>query len=294
MLFVANYAMKGRVQALFATMLLAVLTVWIAPVGLLLGAVIALVTLRVGAIDGFKTLAVAMVTILSLTVILSGSMLPAVVAIVEFILPIWIISLVLRQTNLLASAIHVSILMAGIAVVVFHLLVGDTTLWWKLLFESTFLPAITEAGVEIPAQTIENITKVATLVLAMFAVFLWVSIILIARWWQSQLYYPGKFREDFYQIRLPKNVAYLAIVVIVASLLSDSVLMQDLSAVLIAGLIFPGLAITHHAFAKRDLSSIWLVGFYFLLFLFPQTILIVAAMGLIDTWLDIRNRWTQS
>lgn len=293
MLFVANYTMKGPSQALLATLILAMLSIFFAPFGLLLGAVIALVTLRVGEIEGLKTLMLAMLANYIVAAFVLDSPISSVVAIFEYMLPIWLIALVLRKTNSLASAIHLAMIMASVGVVAFHLIVGDSALWWQALFKSIMLPVIQEAGVEIPSDAIAKMASVATLVIGMLAVFLWVSIAFIARWWQSQLYYPGRFGENFYQIRLPNNIAYFAAAVVVASLVVESALMKDLAAVLIAGLLFPGIAIAHYTVATQEMSKAWLIALYFLLFLFPQTIFIVAVIGLIDTWLDIRNRWVQ-
>lgn len=293
MLFVAHYIMKGQIQAFVATILLAALSVWFSPFGLLLGAVIALITLRVSETEGFKILVVAMLVNYLITAFSLDNNIASMIAIFEYMLPIWLIALVLRKTNSLASAIHLSMLMAGALLVVFHLMVGDTTLWWKNLFDMILLPFMEQTKIEFPSENIESIAKIATLVMGISAVFLWTSIIFIGRWWQSQLYYPGRFNENFQQLRLPKNVAYFAAVVIVTSLVVKSSIMQDLSGVLMAGLVFPGLAIAHYIIAIKQLKRAWLIGLYIVLIVFPQTIFIAAAIGLLDNWLDIRKRLTQ-
>jgi hypothetical protein len=285
--------MKGQIQAFVATILLAALSVWFSPFGLLLGAVIALITLRVSETEGFKILVVAMLVNYLITAFYLDNNIASMIAIFEYMLPIWLIALVLRKTNSLASAIHLSMLMAGALLVVFHLMVGDTTLWWKNLFDMILLPFMEQTKIEFPSENIESIAKIATLVMGISAVFLWTSIIFIGRWWQSQLYYPGRFNENFQQLRLPKNVAYFAAVVIVTSLVVKSSIMQDLSGVLMAGLVFPGLAIAHYIIAIKQLKRAWLIGLYIVLIVFPQTIFIAAAIGLLDNWLDIRKRLTQ-
>lgn len=294
MLFIANYTMKGRSNALIAAVLLSMLSVIFSPFGLLLGGVIALVTLRVGETEGFKTFIVAAIANFVVAILVLENSTLSVIAVFEYMLPIWLIALVLRKTNSLASAIHMSMLMAGFAIVGFHLFTGDTVLWWKELFDTKITPILQTSGVNVPNEVIENFANVATLVLGMSAVFLWVSIVFIARWWQAELYYPGRFGENFKQIGLPSSVTYLALVVIIASVVVKSPFTQDLAGVLIAGLLFVGLSIAHHTSAIKEASRAWLVSLYVLLFLFPQTILIVAAIGLADTWLDIRSRWTQS
>ncbi|BBN59390.1 DUF2232 domain-containing protein [Hydrogenovibrio marinus] len=293
MLFIANYVMKGQLPAYIATAILALLTVWFGPVGMLLGAVIALVTLRVGSGEGLKVLTAAVAINLVATQAFLGASLPAIVAIVEYMVPVWLMAWVLRSTNSLTSALSLGMLMTGAVVITFHMMVGDTTAWWSNMMNTALLPYVKEAGVEAPADVIATLSEVATMLLAMFMVVLWFSILLLGRWWQGRLYHPGQFQQDFYQIRLPKNLAYLAVVLAVAGLVFKSGIVQDLSGVMMAGLMFPGLAIAHHAVAVKKMGNGWLVGLYVLLFLFPQTILILATIGLIDTWLDIKSRWSQ-
>jgi len=294
MLSVANFIMRGPKQAFIATLILSILTVWIAPLGVLVGAIIALVTLRVSVQEGFKVLLVAMVSVLAVTCYYAGSMLPGWVAVFEYMLPIWLLSWVLRQTDSLALSLSLNMLMVGLAVIGFHWLVGDPVNWWQQVFKDYLLPVFEQSGTAYPQQMLESITEVATLLLAMFVVVLWFSIILLGRWWQSRLYAPGQFQADFYDIRLPKNIAFLAVIVALLGLFTQVMLIQDLSSVLMAGLMFQGLAVAHHSANKRQLNGFWLGGLYVLLFLFPQTILILATIGLIDTWVDIRNRWSQS
>lgn len=293
MLFVANYSMKGLMQAMTATALLSLLTVWFAPFGILLGAVIALVTLRVGVNDGLKVLAVAMAVSMGFTLMMTGSALPAAIAAVEYMMPIWLMAMVLRNTNSLAASLNLAMVLVGFAVISFHFAVGDTVAWWKALLEGYFLPLLQQAKFEDPIGLITTMTEVATMLLAMSAVVLWFSILLLARWWQSELYYPGRFKDDFYQIRLPKNIAYLAVIIALAGLFIQTGLIQDISGVMMAGLMFVGLSIVHHAVSVKQLSGLWLGALYVTLFVFPHAILILATIGLIDSWADIRSRWSQ-
>lgn len=294
MLSVAKFIMQGPKQAFIATLVLSILTVWIAPLGVLVGAIIALVTLRVSVQEGFKVLMMAMITVLGVTSVTTGSALPGMVAIVEYMLPIWLLSWVLRQTNSLALSLSLNMLIVGAGVIGFHFAVGDPVVWWQQVFNEYLLPVFEQSGSAFPQEMFESLTEVATLLLAMFVVVLWFSILLLGRWWQSKLYAPGQFQADFYDIRLPKKIAFLAVVVALVGLFTQASLIQDLSSVLMAGLMFQGLSVAHHSANKRQLNGFWLGGLYVLLFLFPQTILILATIGLIDTWVDIRNRWSQS
>lgn len=295
MLAVANYTMKGPLQAFIATVLFSALTFWLAPFGLIVGAITALVTLRVSLIEGCKTLAIASLTVVLLSTTLTGSVLPGLVSIVEFLLPVWLAAAVLRNTNSLAQALNAILTMAGLMVIAFHFMVGDTQAWWTQLYANQFLPLLKEAGVDAKEVDFTQVIPMITMLIAIFAVTLWFSILLLARWWQSKLYYPGRFREDFYQLKLPKTVAYLTVIFAVLGLvLSGNNLVQDLSSVLMAGLMFQGLAIAHHAVNLKSLNTAWLAGLYVLLLIFPQTLLILATLGLLDIWIDVRTRWQRN
>lgn len=297
MIAIANFVMKGPMQAYLAVIGFALLTVWFGPFGIFAGAVIALVTLRVGVNDGFKTLLAAAVVHFTVSGFLAGGYAPGLVVLLEFMLPVWLLALVLRQTNSMGLTLQLAALMAGLGLLFAHLMLGDLPAWWMSLFNQVFRPVLEEAGVAYSAEMIEQMASVLSMLLAMFAVVLWFGIVLTARWMQSVLYYPGQFQADFHQLRLPKSVAVATVVVAITSMfLNDASggLLGDLFGLLSVVLMFQGLAIAHHAVLKKDLSSGWLIALYFLLFVFPQTVLVLAIVGLADTFSDFRSRWVES
>lgn len=293
MIAVANYAMKGPMQALIAVLLLSALTVFFAPFGVLAGALIALITLRIGETDGLKVLAASSVVVIGLQYAVTSSYLAGFITVMEYLLPVWLLSWVLRNTSSLALSLALAMMLTGGALLAFHFSVGDTVAWWHQVFKDYLIPVFQQAQMDYPAEMIDKFAEVATMMVAMFAIVLWFSILLLGRWWQSVLYFPGRFQEDFYQLRLPKGIAALTVLVAIAGLLTQTALLQNLSGVLMVGLMFQGLAVVHHAVKTREMNMAWLVTLYVLLLLIPQTILILATIGLIDTWMDIRNRWSE-
>lgn len=293
MLGIANYTMKGPLQALIAVCAFSVLSVWVAPLGLFVGAIIALVTLRVSISEGFKTLAWAVISHMMVSIYLSGSYWPGIIAVIEYMLPVWVMSVILRQTNSIAAALQFAMVLAGAAVLTFHLMVPNPADWWLTLFNEHIAPVLAQSNVEYQAEAIKELASLITMLIGIFAVILWFSILIIARWWQSELYYPGQFKTDFYQLRLTRPTAYAAIALAVLGLIlgDDVALIQDLSSVIIVGLMIQGIAIAHHTVSINQLHTAWLVTMYVLLFIFPQTMLILATIGLIDSWMDFRNRW---
>ncbi len=293
MLGIATYSMKGPMQALIAVSLFSALSVWIAPFGLLVGGIIALVTLRISVTEGFKTLAVAVVVNLFLSVMISGQYWPGILAMMEYMLPVWVMSVILRQTNSLATALQFAMIVAGLGLIGVYLMISNPADWWLALFNQHLAPVLEASGLEYQPDMIADVANMLTMLTAVFAVVLWFSILTIGRWWQSELYHPGQFKIDFYQLRLPKSTAYIAIVLAITGLVlgQETGLISDITAVVIVGLMFQGLAIAHQTVAIKKLHTAWLVGLYILLFLFPQTMLILATIGLVDTWIDFRSRW---
>ena len=294
MIPVANFIMKGPFQAIILATVFSALTVWLAPFGIVVGAIIALITLKMGATEGFKVFAIAGVTNLVLTSLLLGSFLPGLISIAEYMLPIWVASVVLRNSDSLALSLKSILLMAGAGVAAFHLFVGDTVVWWKQLYENKFLPLLQNSGFDFSAFALNDLLAMITMLLAMLMVILWFSIVLLGRYWQGALYNAGQFQEDFYQLRLSKGVGYFAVgISLLGLILPNTLLLQDLSGVLMAGLMFQGIAIAHHTVSIKSLGRGWLIGLYFLLFVFPQTVLILAIIGLLDIWMNFRSRWKQ-
>ena len=281
MLGIATYSMKGPMQALIAVSIFSALSVFIAPFGLLVGAIIALVTLRVSVTDGFKTLAWASVVNIVLTFVVTGTYWPAMLAIIEYMLPIWVMSVILRQTNSLATALQFAMVVAGLGLIGFYLIIPNPNEWWLAQFNEYIEPVLAASGVDYQLEMITKLMNMVTMLLAVFAVILWFSILTIGRWWQSELYHPGQFKTDFYQLRLPKTTAYVAIILAILGLAlgEDNGLVSDLTAVVIVGLMFQGVAIAHHTVNIKKMHNAWLVGLYILLFIFPQTMLILATIG---------------
>jgi hypothetical protein len=114
----------------------------------------------------------------------------------------------------------------------------------------------------------------------------------LGRWWQGQLYNPGGFGTDFRTLRLHPVSGLLGLLLVAfVGFLPGPGLAPDLLLVLTPLWLFQGLAVIHGLFAERGARPAWLVGVYVLLILFmPQTLMLVACLGLVDTWADLRAR----
>ncbi len=294
MRFLASYFMKGPKEAYLTAAALSVLTLWFAPLGFLLGAGIALVTLQVGIKEGLQVMLAAVLVHLGVGYAVTGHSWTAWVGIAEFMLPAWGLAFVLRQSKDLAVMIQWVVWLVGALVVLFHLAVPDTVAWWTDVFKRTLGEAMQQMQVTMTEENWQQLGAFATSMVAMSLTILWTSMLLFARWWQSMLYAPGKFQESFHNLALPRQLAWLTGLVALAGLIigpQQQGLVSDLFAVLSAGLMFQGLAVIHALVERRQMSNSWLFAVYVFLFLFPQAILLLAILALMDIWLDLRQRY---
>jgi hypothetical protein len=120
----------------------------------------------------------------------------------------------------------------------------------------------------------------------------WLSGLLLGRWWQALLYNPGGFGGEFRTLRLHRGLGLAGVVLFVAVGFAKAPgLVADLVVVLMPLYLLQGLAVIHGIHHQRGAHPGWLFGLYALLVIFlPHAALMVACIGLVDIWADIRSR----
>ena len=294
------FIVSGRWQAvLIATAcgVISLLLPWLGGMlNYLAAAIVALVTLHVGMLPGLQVLVIA-TTVTVLVYQLVG--IQAVVGLVMVLLlwlPCWMSSAVLLKTRDLGQALRAATLFGVCLLLVVYGFYGDPAPWWLQqlqLIEST----LEEAGVSFPGLAeIDLQQDVAALLTGVILASLVVGVtasLLLARWWQSILVHPGGFREEFYGLRLGYAAGLVTLAVMVMARLTQGTF-SDFSAQLAMILLVPyllvGLAIIHSLLKQFNRGNGWLVVIYILLAIVPQAMLLLAAGGLMDTWIDFRRR----
>jgi len=297
----AAYIVSGRWQAaLIATTcgVMSFLLPWLGGMlNYLAAAVVVLVTLHVGMLAGLQVLLIATTVTVLFYQLVGVQAVVGLVMVLLLWLPCWMAAAVLLQTRNLGSALRAATLFGVCLLLVVFVAYGDPAPWWLQqlqLVEST----LEEAGVSLPASLSdpELQHEVAVLLTGMVVASLVIGVIaslLLARWWQSILVHPGGFREEFYALRLGSAAGLVTLAVMVMARLTQGTL-SDFSAQLAMILLVPyllvGLAIIHSLLKQYGRGSGWLMAVYVLLAIFPQAMLLLAAGGLMDTWIDFRRR----
>lgn len=294
----ASFILRGPSQAMLVAVGTAVLAMMLPPLSLLSGAALALYTLRLGVRSGTLVMVGSTAFVGVLAYVSLGNALPGLAFLAVIWLPVWILAWVLRESRSLDLATLVAGALGAGMVILAYLLLGDVSGWWEKELLVIFEPAI-EAGSPLADEAsvkavIANIAKLMTGIMVSGLILNALICLFLARAWQAQLFNPGGFRSEFYALRLGRYTALLAIAVLVASMLPLGGLGSLAAELLIVAMslyVVQGLAMIHAIVAKRNMHVAWLIGLYLVtLFVLPQLLALVAAVGLIDTWADFRRR----
>jgi hypothetical protein len=296
----AAFIVSGRWQAVFITTASGVISLLLPWLGGMLNylaaAVVALVTLHVGMMPGLQVLFIATtVTVLAYQV-LGAQAQHGLVMVLLFWLPCWMASAVLLKTRDLGQALRAATLFGVCLLLVVFVVYSDPALWWLERLQEVE-SKLEEAGVSFPGladpELRQEVAALLTGVVLAVVVNIVIACLLLARWWQSILVHPGGFREEFYRLRLGHAAGLVTLAVMVMARVTQGTF-SDFSAQLAMILLVPyllvGLAVIHSLLKQSSRSNGWLVVIYILLAIVPQVMLLLAAGGLMDTWIDFRRR----
>jgi len=296
----AGFIVSGRFQAILVAALSGVLAFLLPPFTTLahyLGAaVIALVTLRIGTTQGLQVLIVA--TLLTVLFYLAAGTQAATVAVTVLLLwlPCWLVSAVLRQTVNLASATLAAAGLGILALMLVYGMAGDPAPWWLERLQSfeaeLDATGLFPQGVQ-SRELLADLSRLLTGVVLASLVLSTLCSVLLGRWWQALLVNPGGLRSEFVGLRLGQGAGLLTLVLMLAAQFTQGVA-SDMAAqsamVLLVPYLLVGLAVVHGVVMQTGRGSGWLIAVYIMLAILPQAALILAGIGLMDTWIDFRRR----
>jgi hypothetical protein len=295
----AGFAMSARWRAIAVATATAAAAVLMppltSPLVYLSAATVALVSLRLGAREGFAVLAVAGLALAVLGRLAGGLALPMSVGALAMWLPVWVLGLVLRFSGSLALALQAAAGLGVALVATTHLLLGgDPAAWWAPRIEAVLEPVFGAQGLD-PDDYVPELARWMTALSAAALVLGVLLSLLLARAWQAGLYNPGGFGSEFRELRLGRRFALVTLTVIALAqvpVAGLAPLASDLVPTLLVVYLLQGLALAHAVAKRRQAQRGWLIGLYLLLlFAAPQLVPLLALLGWLDAWIDVRARF---
>jgi len=308
MIFLAGFVLKGPLQAALVVAAMAILGLLLPPVSWISAAAIVLVTLVNGYKQGLITTAISAVGAAVFAYIIFANIkggtdftpLIALKMVFYFVLliwlPAWIAATALQQTVSLAFTMQLLTVVSLVAVAIFYLLYPNFGEHWRNFLNelsSQVLAVQSDAATVSALKSLEEgLIKllpglfVSSLMLGtMFSLFL-------GRWWQAIYFNPGGFGKEFRALALGKFTAIVALVILALTVVLKTYVMAAFSIIVMILYSVQGTAILHAIFKIRKTHVVWLILIYGLMMFVPQLMVVVLFVGMIDSWVDIRQRLT--
>jgi Predicted membrane protein (DUF2232) len=269
---------------------LALLSLIMPPVSVVSSATVALVTLRRGAFEGLYVLACSSVAAGLLGFLAIGNYQFALLYVMVLWLPVWLISIVLREGRHLSLAVEIAILIGVLGVMGFYLFTSEPAAMWKAVL-SQMVPA--DAPVVDIQRTIDTLAHYMTGIVAAGSVFGLLFGLFLGRWWQANLYNPGGFKQEFLALDTKPRLSIGSVAVVAIALASPGMVSEiawNVSILLFVLYTVTGTAVLHTVLAGKKLGRYMVPMLYITLFLIPHAMLLVALVGLSDPWLNLRNK----
>jgi len=295
----AAYIMRGPVQAVLVTAALALVSLIpvLGMVSVLSGAAVALVTLRHGARQGLLVLLGASLLAGIFMYFVFGTMVLGLMFALLLWLPLLCLALVLRSSGSWSMVLDAAVALGITGITVFYLLVGDPLQFWQMALEKMLELMSSQGGMAEMGQIQQQIPVIAEWMTGMLTAALVMGLVLsmmLARWWQSLLFNPEGFQQEFYSLRQSKIAALTVLVILLFSLFDLGVISNlagDIMITVVVVYSIVGLALIHALVARLGKHKAWLVGIYVLIFIMPpHMMLALASAGFADSWLDFRRR----
>lgn len=299
MQFLATFILKGRLNAVLVAASLALLSLPFPPVSVVSSAAVALVSLRLGAKEGALVLCCAWLAAVLLSTVWIGDYQFALIYGAVLWLPVWLIAIVLREGRDLGLAVELAVLVGVLAVAGFFLVHPDPLAFWQSVLSMMIQPMLLnqpDVDPDLIKRTAAGFSHYMTGIVAAGSVCGLLFGLLMARWWQANLFNPGGFRDEFLALKGHRAVSIATgVLIAIAWLIGGSVgdFCWNLLALLFVLYIFIGTAVLHSCFAVMKHSRFMVPLLYITLLMIPHVMAMIALCGLSDTWLDLRNKFKQ-
>jgi hypothetical protein len=300
---IANFAKQGRWSAAMATAALTLLAIIVPPLSYLARGVIVLTTLRMGPKEGLLVVVASLAVFTGFAVLLLGNFVISVGLLLSGLLPIYLVTLVLGFTRSLSLSVLASAGLGLLVVLVMHLVLSEPALWWQQMLQPFVEMLQQQPGWQASQQqTAAVLASIASLMTGFIGAGITLNALFglfIGRSWQSKLYNPGGFADEFVNLQLGKPAALLTVALIAISLLpikSNLPVLVDCLPVMLVIFVIQGLAIVHRRLRQRQKTKLVVVAYVVLavlMFIMPPLAIVLAMIGVLEQWRNFRNDSTE-
>jgi len=292
-LFLARFILKGQSQAALVTASMAMLGLLIPPAAWISAAAIVLVTLVQGPQRGLITIALSLLGALLFAYLIFAMPQVAMIFVLLAWLPAWMIATILRQTVSMAYSLQILTAISLFAVVVIYTVFPHFGEYWR----EPLNHMVTQLAQQSDEFSLAELQQTEDLIID-YLPGLFVSSIMfgtmlslfLGRWWQAVFYNPGGFAEEFHSLNLGKISALIALAITFIAVIVNNVFAFAMVTVVFVLYLAQGMSIMHAAFKVRKVNTAWLFVVYIIMFFIPHLLLLLVVAGMIDPWLDIRQR----
>ena len=297
MLFLARFILKGQSQAALVAATMAILGLLIPPAAWISAAAIVLVTLVQGPQRGLITTGLALIgTALFAYLIFSVPQVALIFVLLAW-LPAWLVATRLRQTVSMAYSLQVLTVISLLAVVLIYTLYPNFGELWREPLDHMVAQLAQQSDDFSLAELKQTEDWLIEFLPGLFASSIMFGTMLslfLGRWWQAVFYNPGGFGKEFQGLNLGKISALIALAIILLAFAINNVFAFALVSIVFVLYLTQGLSLLHAAIKIRQVNSMWLFIVYLIMFFIPHLVLLLVFAGIVDPWLDIRQRITQT
>lgn len=293
----AQITLKGPAQAIGLIVALALLGLLLPPVSLLSSALVALVCLQADSRNALLVLAASSALASLAGGLLAGMPLLGVALVAVFWAPVAAAAMLLRQSGQLSQALLVSAFVGMATVAFLNSIVADfDAAWTGVVDELLAQPSTAGLGTEDLDALRANLLRLGPLLPGLLGMSLMLSLqiaLFIGRWMQSQVLKPGAFGNEYRQLAIGKAPSLVVAAVLAAAALTGEPVWQSLALVLGWLPVTQGIALMHAYAARenfRQARPLLILG-WLLLIVLPHFVVLLAALGAVDNWLNFRGRW---
>ena len=274
----AEFILRGRVQALIVALVGSFFP-------LVSSATVGLVALCKGSKEGFLLFLWASLPLVVMQQVGSENMLLTAVSVAS--LGIMVIAASLH--SLYASwqwTLIATVVVAIICAALFGFLMASDVTQLLVVAQQMFE---TMQSSDAPVASVISEPLVLGLVAVILAVGCVMSL-MIARWWQSAVYNPGGFQEEFHGFTISSKIAVLLLAIfLIGRLIPEGYqLWADLA---LLPFLIAGIALFHSTVKLFGLGSQWVAFLYVgLIFMGKPVTLVLVGLGLAESLIDLRSR----